>query len=409
MAELSQDIAALRPSLRQRVHLGASSAFDHTLNMIGAGRAIRLSQPAFTQRFIDLSNGESPALRRKAEACELVESLIEDEDWISLAELMEEWDQQRVSGPTGVRMTEYGLQQTVTSLVKLVGEVSKLEPILERLEATAALQPTLYMIPLICAHLRSRQAWEIQGNTPIHAMGFEDQKEVDRLVARARWLLAETNAQKNASPLAAAITFEMLSFLQDAELKVQPLYEEWSRLDPHDQTPHREFAFYMLPRWYGSYVRLEHEARQAAQRTEGFTGSSAYASFYRGVLISDPEAIFTLDETYFFEGVESLIRMRGKDPSFIANIVQDLYNISHIKLNRWLNRREKSEHRRKCGLIRNLARDAIREKLTGIHEPSWVGGRAAALDYISDAFQIELHEGSVLRLTESGIEVVSKT
>ena len=373
-------------------------------------KQVLLSSPKHQHRFTFKDRVASPELDRKAEVQELVCELTMDEDWISLAELVEEWDQNRSNCPSKYRLIHYALdaiRETLTTNNQRTPQPDQTsnipDAILQDLETAALAVPDQYALKAICTQLRIDQGWKSCEGKSAATIGDADREPMHQAFAKASALVSDLDASLLNSPLVALVKFRSVVCHSDAEIRILPLYEELVRLDPFDLVPHSELGMYMLPHMFGTYETLEIEARKSAASTHEHIGQAAYSAAYFLALRDDPLSIVHLDTELFGEGIDDLVRLRGNDPVFVANLVQSLQRIADNIPTARINPEMKAELRSKSKLTSRLANRILRDHLTGIHADSWKGGTKSAVEMISRACQRELKNGAHFKLDLNGL------
>jgi len=88
-------------------------------------------------------------------------------------------------------------------------------------------------------------------------------------------------------------------------------YEDLIDLAPGIAKYMRALGNHMLPRWFGSYARLEHEAQRTMERTSDVWGAGGYAWTYLDALTVDDEAFALLDADLFCDGLRDILARQG--------------------------------------------------------------------------------------------------
>ncbi|SHH81550.1 hypothetical protein [Marivita hallyeonensis] len=109
------------------------------------------------------------------------------------------------------------------------------------------------------------------------------------------------------SPMLAAVRCALLSAETRPRARASDDYEDLIDLAPGVGKYMRALGNHMLPRWFGSYQRLDHEARRTMERTEDVWGSGAYAWTYLDALTVDGEAYALLDADLFCQGLRDIL------------------------------------------------------------------------------------------------------
>lgn len=413
-------LPALRLSAPVSMSRAAKALFAHPWKFSKSGGSYLLTDPAYRDRISFAKDAASASLSHREDRAELVRELVEDADWVSLAELMQEWDQNRVKCPSGYPMIHLAVE---TFLATVTGEspdefngttIAK-SPIstrlITRLETLAAAKPDHYPLAALAAHLHLRKAWDLHGSGYSETVPEIARAGVKSHNGKASWLLEIYDPKKLNSPLLAALRFRLCDYMDpdDASTRLRQDYDTWRALDPGDMTAHEEYAFKMLPRWYGTYQELD----IALRKSMATAGTKAYAAGYLAVALRDDGALATMDAELFAEGLDALIRFRSRDCADVAQMVQTVYEMSEMCRIRANTRRLPPAIKRgfetSCGILRAANRATVRNHLTGLCANAWDDGLTGALKYISVLFQEDLKAGLFLRITDAGMRIEDPT
>lgn len=113
------------------------------------------------------------------------------------------------------------------------------------------------------------------------------------------------------SPMLASVRCALLSAETRPRSRASDDYEDLIDLAPDVAKYMRALGNHMLPRWFGSYERLEHEARRTMERTSDIWGSGAYSWTYLDALTVDDEAFALLDADLFCQGLRDILDHQG--------------------------------------------------------------------------------------------------
>jgi hypothetical protein len=105
----------------------------------------------------------------------------------------------------------------------------------------------------------------------------------------------------------AAVRCALLSAETRPRSRASDDYEDLIDLAPGVAKYMRALGNHMLPRWFGSHERLEHEARRTMERTSDIWGSGAYTWTYLDALTVDGDAYSLLDADLFCQGLRDIL------------------------------------------------------------------------------------------------------
>lgn len=357
----------------------------------------------------------TPSLETRQKVEKEVWALIEADNWLALSTKIVEWDQSRSRCEAGFPLAHTAMTAAIQFIARGVYEGHICHPgpiydisdeVADMLETKAAIHSDSYALLALAAAARCYQGWCDRGDDYAEYVSDDGWFGMSARFAKARWLLDRFDPVALDAPLLAATRHKLLAFMPDAEKHVYRYYEEWSALDPYDQTPHTAHGQMMLLRWFGDQTTLEVEARKAAQATSQQTGDAAYFSIYASAFEAWDPNVLNIDLDVFEQGAHDLITLRGGDPAFVAQL--------HQQMSWWANKadyREATKHIQDQATtvrsgIKELRDEILRTRLTAIHGHSWEGGVRGAIDEISALVQAEIEEGhATFALTESGLVV----
>ena len=342
-------------------------------------------------------------------------ALIDKGAWLELADLMQQWDQDRATCAGGKSLAELALDTALhwlssgyisASYCQFVKTAIIDDDVAQKMEDLAALHNDNYIFVVLAAHVRMTQGWAARGPEYAHNVSDSGWATMEQRFEKATWLLSRADPTTLNSPLLASAHFGLLSFIPDADKKLDEAYLTWSSLDPRNQTPHIQYGYKLLPRWYGSSQRLHIAAQKAALRTQAETGAAAYASMYLEPLRSGDLVLLDMDTSLFHQGILDLADISNNDPVAVAGIIQTLFDgvqmasyppddLPDEQSAVWL------PHAK--DLYRTYT-ELVSTRLHAIRPFAWHRGRAGALMYITSACRQAFDDGATFKLSENGLE-----
>ena len=158
---------------------------------------------------------------------------------------------------------------------------------------------------LAMAHIDIGWAWRGEGwrqDIPVsqRAAFFRHFREAGQLID-------QHDAFEHDSPMLAAARCALLSAETRPRERATDDYEDLIDLAPMTAKYMRALGNHMLPRWFGSLERLDHEARRTMDRTSDVWGAGAYTWTYLDALTIDPDAFALLDADLFCAGLRDIL------------------------------------------------------------------------------------------------------
>jgi hypothetical protein len=357
----------------------------------------------------------TPMQDTQDEAIEKTRALVDASAWVELAVLMQQWDQHRTTCAGGESLAELALNTVLdrvssgyikASYCQYVKTAIIDDDITKKLEDLAAIHSDKYAFVVLAAHARMTQGWAARGPEYTHNVSESGWATMEQRFEKATWLLSRADPVALNSPLLACAHFELLSFIPDADKKLDDAYHTWSSLDPRNQTPHRQYGYKLLPRWYGSSQRLHIVAQKASLRTQKETGAAAYASMYLEPLRSGDFVLLDMDTQLFHQGILDLADVGYNDPVALAGLIQTLLDVVRCASGQPTGLSEQQtalweQH------TKDLARTytgLVCKRLTAIRPFAWHNGRRGALMHITWACKQAFDDGATFKLSDNGLE-----
>jgi hypothetical protein len=357
----------------------------------------------------------TPSLETHKQLRTDVADLIAADQWLDLSNMIVDLDQNRRKCEAGYALSNAAMTAAIQCLAQAAYGGHNCHPgtiydisdaAADMLETKAAVHSDSYPLLALAALARCYQGWCGRGADYAEYVTDDGWFGMNTRFAKASWLLDRFDPVAMNSPVLAAVRHKLLGFMPDADKFVQQYYEDWSDLDPFDQTPHQEHALMMLPRWFGDDSMLAVEAEKAVQRTKHQTGDAAYFSFYSVPFERWDPHVLNINFDAFAQGAHDLITLRNSDPAFVAQLYQQML---------WWG---ESDDYRKCPKqMRDVAqsiqtrmnetrKDILRSRLTAVHGHSWDGSVRGAIEEISMIVQDEIKAGdATFALTQNGLVI----
>ncbi|WP_299150861.1 hypothetical protein [uncultured Tateyamaria sp.] len=375
---------------------------------------ISLSEPEHRARIAFDTVKATPAMERRAATEDKCRALVSARNWTELSDHLIQWDQSRAACNAGIPLAQIGRQAVLFDLADAVVEGHDCHPdpiaifsdeVVQRMETLSAMHPEKYPLLALAAEMRCYQGWSSRGADYAEYVSDNGWFGMGQHFAKAAWLLEKYDVVEMNAPLLAAARHRLLGFMPDADKHVGRFYEEWSALDPKDQEPHEKHAIMMLPRWFGTQETLEIEAQKAAVRTTTAAGDAAYFTMYRRVFDAWDPSVLNMDTKVLKRGAHDLITLRGDDPAFVAQLVQDIRWWTGIGSGDSYTRDGRKLWSDITTDIEEMRQELVLSRLTAICPDAWEDGPEGALDMLSECVQADIRAGATFQLGKSGLEI----
>ncbi|MBY5932164.1 hypothetical protein KUV51_04065 [Tateyamaria omphalii] len=291
---------------------------------------------------------------------------------------------------------------------------------IEALEQVLAEHSGDPVIATIVAHAHMDVGWAWRGTGWDVEVPTRNREAFAAHFDRAGDILMDFDPKAEDCPLLAAAHCALITGRGGSPREVVSRYETWIELDPQNARAFRAMGTHLLPRWHGSYDRLELEARRAAGRTYDLWGTGAYAWVMFDAIAQDSTACARLDLDFFLDGLTDILK-RTNDQHTVNLLAAYCANT----MGATPTGDDETDYIRIQ--IAAAADEIVREYLTELHPMLWAhaargfdnglrvrcvekfaaSGQADALRYLSQLFRRELATGKSVVFTEEGPELQS--
>lgn len=276
------------------------------------------------------------------------------------------------------------------------------------------------MIALVVALAHIDLAWAWRGKTPEAKLPKLHRSRCAAHFDRAAIILAECRAKAENSPAIAAGDCALLAGHRTANARAADKFETLISLDPHNHRHMRVMGAHLLPRFFGSYEKLENQALRIAASTQAIWGAGGYTWVQFDAIAQDDEACARVDVEYFLEGLRDIVARRPD---------QEMINL--LAAYCAITLKQRMGQSAKADLVRRQICDAadwlIRDHMTELHPLIWAHatngfnnslrvssaerfaalGHRDALRAIGNLFRDELRSGLNVTFTPSGLQFSS--
>lgn len=340
---------------------------------------------------------------------------IEADDWDGISADIRDWEARSANVPgTQARMADLALNFIRHELASHVypPNMCNFEKYYEipdialaRVQAAARARPADPVLTALLAQLHIDRGWCVRGggwSSEVDEAGWQGLMDSFRTASA---LLARFEPREERSAILARVAFQLLAAEEQDHTvdRARDAYQAWSDLDVGNPLPHQSFAFFVLPRWYGSWRELEDEAQGSAKRTGAVIGKAAYAWIYLLALGWEEDALRLMDLDLFEAALDDLVR-RDPNPSRkaleIALEIREATETSLVPI--WSELFCQRALKREAAL-RDVARRLLEKHVTRLPAEKGSAFETKALDAIAWYFGRELKAGKRLSFTEGGL------
>jgi len=350
--------------------------------------------------------------------------LARQEDWAALSQQLRALDADCAKTDGGMPIAElvaFGARADVVAAAEhalVTGRPAHGAPLLdgiEALEGVLAAHPDDPMIAAIVAHAHIDIGWAWRGTGWDIEVPLPNREAFEAHFERAGDILGPFTATGLRSPLIASAKCAFNAGPASDIAQVVDDYEAWIAQDPRNPKAMRAFGGHLLPRWNGSYTRLEQQARRVAGLTYDIWGAGGYAWVMLDAISTDTEACARLDLDFFLAGLRDILNYTRDQ--HIANL---LAAYCANTMGATPTGHDEADYIR--AQIAQAAAWIVRDRLTELHPMLWAhatrgydstmrvrcrarfaaAGHADAVRVISDLFRREIAAGHRVVFTKDG-------
>ncbi|EPX82224.1 hypothetical protein Salmuc_05481 [Salipiger mucosus DSM 16094] len=259
---------------------------------------------------------------------------------------------------------------------------------------------------LATAHLCVARAWAGRPGAPEPSALRRDARALH--LESADRLLDRFDPLEEDSPMLAALRCHLLERQPRAAARLADDYEDLIDLDPACPDHMRALGRDLAPSRFGSWERLDHEARRTAGRTADVWGTGAYAWVWFDALAADPAGFEHVESEFFAEALHDILECRPDQHT--ANVIAAYCGLS---LSGTAERG--SARARIAGCFGWIVADHLREvhpaiwararPRTGATDPAAAlrRGRVRALSTLAEHFAPQLARGATVVIDARGV------
>ena len=380
----------LKHELRQRVFSGS------------------LSDPRHRHRIAFQTVEETPSIKARREASEAIAGHTGAQDWRAVSAMLMAWDRDGTKSGDDKRVFIQGLEtfsQVLFPENHLEFGAPRPYQLLKKLDQLFDYHPSEYGLAALAAWLRIETAWAIRGCGFAHEVSNKDWEEIQNLMADVDRHLSVIDGK--CSALLAYVALKTAPFTVSSTEEMKSLWGTYADLAPDCGWGNEHFGEWMQPKWFGGSYDFDVAARQAMLRTEKAAGASAYACMYTGAASDEAWMMHSVDTELFEAGIHDMIRINGRDPSYIAGLFGVLSSLSSKRLPKGLSSEVYESWDQIIAFLDSLANDILRENLTAICPKIWALGVDGALDAITQTVRPAFDAGHNFAVGEQGVVVIA--
>ena len=168
-----------------------------------------------------------------------------------------------------------------------------------------------YALALTVAHMHIDIGWAWRGHGALATLPQQNRESFKAHFRRAEEIMDGFCPHELNSPALSAARCALLPGQDHPGDCVADDFEDLIDLDPENPRHMRALGTYLLPKWYGSYQKLDLEARRTAARTYDLWGAGAYTWIWFDAILGDPDSLAHMDAEYFLDGVFDILERQS--------------------------------------------------------------------------------------------------
>lgn len=242
--------------------------------------------------------------------------LARQDAWATLGARIRDADSARSLTPGGVPeaeiLAEGARADAVTAATRAVtaGDELGAASIMNEMQLVLEETPLDYGVAYVVAMAHVDIGWAWRGEGWRQDIPAAHRAAFFRHFRSAATLIDQYDPFELDSPMLASVRCALLAAETQPRSRASDDYEDLIDLSPGVAKYMRALGNHMLPRWFGSYERLDHEARRTMERTADIWGAGGYTWTYLDALTVDEEAFALLDADLFCQGIRDILTRR---------------------------------------------------------------------------------------------------
>ncbi|MEM6760833.1 MAG: hypothetical protein AAF601_15270 [Pseudomonadota bacterium] len=353
--------------------------------------------------------------------------LARQEDWTCLAAQLRTYDSTREktgSSMPVVDLMAFGARADVVAAAEhalISGAPESDAPLVEGIEALECVLAETDNDPMIAAvvaaaHVDIASAW--RGTGWAIEVPKTNREACAAHLDRAADIVRDIDPIALSSPLIASVQCAVHGMMQADVETIVADYQHWVTLDVRNPRAMRAMGTHLLPRYSGSYERLEQEAQRVAQLTRGAWGAGGYTWTMMDAIAIDSQACARVDLDLFVAGMRDILK-HLKD----QHVVNMLAAYCATTMGDAPMGDDAADYAR--ARIAEAATWIVRDHMRELHPITWAqaargqdqrvgvrsrdrfaaAGYADALRYLGEVFHRELAAGQRVVFTETGTQM----
>lgn len=349
-----------------------------------------------------------------------LDGYISGENWLKVADLIEEYDLNRATLPSGMTLTRLLLdrawdvelkralpeydQKSGRAVSPYVLPEAFIAPYLN----AAQMHPDRVGLRCLAAWMHLKMAWLRRGSGTADTTSESAFEGCDFHVDAAMHLMKDIDAREANSPLCAETKYRCEAAGGALDLdELEHTHRQWIALNSTDMGAFSMHGVFVLPRWFGSYAILADRAKRACVAQGEQTGMATYAATYLGAIDLDQRAMVGLDVVRFKDGLVDMVS-RAKDPAAALNgVCAHLAEICATAPQEQANRQDE-KHIAGCkvaikAILRKFIRDGMGTVTPALWTPHWDEFEVPFV--LAEAFEAEIASGHTVHLDHAGATI----
>lgn len=251
------------------------------------------------------------------------QTLARQDRWDMLGRLIAETDRKRIASPSGMSMAALLADGARSDAVRhargaVHGPDAPVPGGIRALEEVAEDYEDSWGVALVVARAQIECAWAYEGQLDPFALPAKPEAGFLDRFAAAGTLVAKAEALAPQSAEIAALRCDMLAADPQAATRVGDVHDKAIAADPENPGRLRAYGVHLLPRWFGTYDRLNDTAQALSHSLRPVWGDGTYTWLWFDALRLDPAAAEVLDTDRFIAGMHGILSERS-DP-VLANL-----------------------------------------------------------------------------------------
>jgi len=349
---------------------------------------------------------------RFQEVQDTIDELLEDQDWVTLSELADEWDAAKAYVAGDAPLAVHALHKATWSLSNGYYEASFCTPFpipvidsvtINLIAHARSVRPESHFLACLAANLHLMRAWEYRATEDPNRVDADGLTKSERCEVKSKAAVQHLLDAETPSAMLGMLRIGWLAHAAENTAEFRRAFREYRAVDPVSGYGDRWLGYYMLPRWFGDHD-FASELRKECD-VLGHHGPAAYVWGFLKAQQVEAGILIDIDADYFAQGVRNIAESFAGNQYRLNGFLADVLHLQTGPEARVFSLKKRTKWNVKVKTIKAACADVLRRHVTGL-VPEFFPNDAPLLDLMSEAMPEAFARGDYFVLDEGGLRSV---